>query len=53
MIHTQAARRWNAEQRHKQLRRLYWHFLDYAGFICWCMVGVIATAMGLFVLCYR
>ena len=53
MIHTQAARRWNIERRQRRIRHLYYHALDYAGFICWAMVGIIATAMGLFVVFHR
>ena len=45
--------RYQLERRQRKIRRIYFHALDYAGFICWAMVGIIATAMGLFVVFHR
>ena len=44
---------WRMEERRRKVRRFFYNLLDDLGLVLWCMVGVIATAMGLFVLCHR
>ena len=45
--------RYNMDRRTRKIRRLYYHALDYAGFIAWGMAVIMVTAMGIFVLCHR
>jgi hypothetical protein len=45
--------RYQLERRQRKIRRIYFHALDYAGFICWCMAGIMTAACAIFVLWHR
>lgn len=53
MIHSEAARRWNNDQRKRKIRRLYYNAMDAAGFILWAMVVIIAAACVVFLLWHK
>jgi hypothetical protein len=41
------------ERRQRNIRRLFYHAMDYAGFVCWAMVVVMLTACAVFILGHR
>lgn len=50
MIHTQAARKWQNEQRKKWLRRQIWHAQEILGAVLWGVAAIIGVACLIFIL---
>lgn len=49
----QMMERYQLERRTKKLRRMYYHLLDYTGFVLWGMAIVLMTAMTIWVLWHK